>query len=316
MRVISALFFITLFPVAIFIFALLYGGITSNVIKENLSNAQVYDLLSNKIIEQIDNPENGTPTDAISIAIKSIVRDKLNGSYLKIKTEKLIDDSAFWIIGKTSTPPALSFPEIKNEINSLNPQLLPAIQQTMAEMKTEQARQAKANNEEPPAQDNTLQTFIENDFSFPMEKNLIIFKNTYNILQIALPVILVILLLSVIAIFFFSKGANSKFKWFGIVFVITGLNGFIIVFLGGMVMNLISEIIKQQDNQIVKYISPILSNILKYFMDHYINYQTISNIVLLISGVLFIILAFVFRNTNNLLVKQTKTALKSRKLKD
>jgi hypothetical protein len=91
------------------------------LVKESLQKSQIYTLTSAQISEQLNSPSIDTE---IPLEIASVITKQFTPVYLQEKFEKLIDDTEEWVIGKSQTPPVLSFSELKTTLHEKNPQLL------------------------------------------------------------------------------------------------------------------------------------------------------------------------------------------------
>ncbi len=293
MRFLSAFFFILVLPVLVFLGTCLYGGINSVSIKNNLVTSNAYTLISDQIGQQLDSASQDN-TDGSIGAIIAAAKNRITPSYLQQKTEKAIDDSTLWIEGKTTTPPTLSFSEIKDDINAQNPEILPSLQKTMEDFKKQQEELQKEdpNNSSGKAVElNGMGTFIQNGFTIPLENGVKTIKTIRTQIFIAFVVFLVLSLLALLLIFLFSKSLKSKFKYIGVVFIIASVYGYTFTFGLGILSKIVELALKSQDQPAVVYISPILLNLLAVFVGKYKQIQTITSIGLIGLGILFVIIS-------------------------
>lgn len=307
MRFLSALFFFFTFPVVIFLAAILFGGITSSSIKQELAKSNVYDVLAEQVISNIT-PQDGAIPDDATYMVTSIIKNRMTGQYLRGKTEKAIDDTTLWINGSKGAP-VVSFSEIKNDINTQNPEFLPQIQQTIEEFKKQQGESGQ-DNVDTAAQANAFAAFIKNDFSMPVGHYLQSLKDMHFAILIALPLLTVLLVICILIIIFRSHSKKAKFVWLGVMFLMSALYGFIIMFGSEFIIRLLTQLLKSQTNPVVSFISPILDNLISLFITNYKKYQsTASGSLIAISFICFVG-AIIFRDKVIVTSKKIKTKQK------
>lgn len=323
MRFLSAFFFIFTIPVLVFLGACLFGGVSSVSIKNNLLTSNAYTLLSDQIGKQLDSASQDS-SDATVNAIITAAKNRITPSYLQQKTEKAIDDSTLWINGKTSTPPILSFSEIKDDINAQNPEILPSLIKTMDEFKKQQEELQKEdpdNSSGKTMELNGMGTFIQNGFTVPLEKGVGTIKTIHNQIFIGFIVFLILDSFALLIMFLFSHSLKSKLKYIGIVFVITSIYGYLLTFGLGTLFKIAEYIIKSQDQPAVVYVAPIILNLVATFINKYKQLQTFTSIGLFASGVCFMVINMLTKSSDGLTkptkpaVKPTKTPVKSSKKK-
>lgn len=293
MRVLAALFFIAFFPVIVFLATILYGGITPQIIKTSLSASGVYKLLPGMLAESMTSEES--EADGVG-QIFTIIQDKFAGSYLQDKSEKLIDDTDLWMRGKTDEVPVISFSEIKTEIMDSNPELLEMMKEGMTTMK----EQTEAEGGQSMQEDESMKgfnEFMENDFTIPVGKNLTPLKDGYKNLTIILPILIVLELIAGFVIIFFSHGISSKLKWGGVVLTISAIYGFIWVFSGNGLFSIVTVTIKEQENEIVRLITPIILTIASQFIETYKTYQMNISVGAIVVGAVAFASSFLVNKT-------------------
>ncbi|MGE5042334.1 MAG: hypothetical protein ACM3IJ_05540 [Candidatus Levyibacteriota bacterium] len=293
MRVLLGIFLILLVPVAVFIFSVLYGGLTTLEMKQELSKEHIYNPLSQQIVGSFSATPPAAEEETTSSFIYSVIKNRFTPEYLQAKIEKAIDDSANWIAGKTPFAPEVSFAEVKQDIDARSPRILPAIKQVMEEAKQQQDPTGAAT-----ILSNPLETFIDNNFTVPLGKYLQIVKNLYQILTIALPILLIIMSLFVTGIILLTHSIKKKFLWLAIFLAFAGLYGFSFVLAGNALALLLSGLMRIQDQGIIGYITPILTSLTGIFVNHYLKLQIITSTSLLVAScislILYLIIKFFF----------------------
>ncbi len=281
MKFVAAFFFIGVFPIIVFLVAVLHGGLTPNTLKKSLSESNVYTTLPNLLRQSAD--EGG---DDSTNQFMSVIQEKFGASYIKSKTEKLIDDTDLWVRGKTDASPVVSFSEIKDQLTSSNPELLNMMKQGMQDMKA----QAQESGEALPV-NNQAQEFFDNGMTVKIGDSLKFVKDGYRIATIALPILFILAALSLIVIIAMSPNSKSRFKWLGIVLIISAFYGFIWVFTGNLFFAIVKAFVASESNQAFKMIAPIFMKIVDAFYSHYKLYQMQSGMAFLIGGVVLFIVS-------------------------
>lgn len=284
MRVIVLLFFILTAPLVIFLTTILYTSDLNTVLKTELARNNVYGQISSQLT-------NLNSEDAESRVVNSFLQSALTPQYIQTKTETTIDSSFDWIRGKSATPPVLSFKDIKDKIFIENPQLLSTIEGLAKEMKNQPIQQDSsqegAPQDQPDAQAmksiDALTSLSKSDFTIKLDQYLAGVKNFYNILRILQPILVGLLFLYLVLLFVLSKTWSSRLKWVGATLILSGALGFGVILFDLYFLSALSSI-PIDSNPTAKIVSPIVIQIIKHFVDVYINYQTTANIVLLIIG--------------------------------
>jgi hypothetical protein len=289
MKVFALLFFAVFTPVVVFLSAVLFGGISNSVVKDSLAEAKVYQRVS----ELISNSEGD---DAESEAMMKIVEKRLTPEYLQDKIENTIDVSLDWITGKTSTPPTVSFKEIKEDITSKNPELLKTLEKLPEEMK-DQEGQSEEDAKQMQKNMESFQSLVKSDFSLKLDSNLQGFKNFYGGIKIVLPILILLLIGSLALIKLASPSWNSFFKWLGATFLISGLMGFGVIFLSSTILTNVTQWTSGLSIELANIVAPIVLEIIKNFLGVYKNYQTWVSMGLIILGALSFAKVMVTKNT-------------------
>ncbi len=203
MRILALLFFFFTTPLVIFLATIVYGGISTKVIKEEVAKSGLY---------------------------KKLEFPPLTPSYVKAKVEKAVDDSASWITGKSKVEPVISFKDLKDQFLAQNPEMIDAFSE-MENIPPQDENTDEFGYEEEADPQAFIKDLAKNDFTYPLKDVLSGLKFVNLIITILLPVLVILMILSVVLIIKKSKDAKSKFKWVGMTFLLSALGGFI-TFLG------------------------------------------------------------------------------------
>jgi hypothetical protein len=285
-KVLAVLFFVFITPLVVFLTTILYGGISPSIINKELANAEVYQKISELI--------NSAEVDEESKQFMEFFSNRLTPKYLQNKTEGAIEDSFNFVSGKSSIPPIVSFKELKDDIMATNPKLLASLEKIPEEIQKEQkqADGAELASDKSSAEISqsmeSLNNLIKSDFTIKLDQYLMGLKNSYSVMKIVHPVLIVLLMGSIILLKLFSPSLHSFLKWAGVAFIVSGLLGFGIIFLSSIGLNAATNFAAENSNAALSIIAPIIFGILKNFLGVYKNYQTGASIGLLVLGALSI----------------------------
>lgn len=282
MKFLTAFFIVLITPLVVFLTTILYGGISSNLVKNNLEKAQVYQKITGFIAEA---QEEGEPDEFTKIFGKYLTPD-----YLKSKTEEVIDNSFNFVSGKSSTPPVVSFVEIKEGIMKSNPELLSSLENLPKELENQQTQLQEGGISESNNQDlsngmNELRSLVKSDFKINLENYLRGFKSSYSVIKILHPILLVLLLGSVVLLRVLSGNWHSFFKWAAATFLITGILGFGAIYISNFGVSGAGNIISKNTNELVVVGGSIFIRIANNFLEAFTKFQTWTSIFLIIASI-------------------------------
>ncbi len=306
MKLLTLLFFTFTLPLVIFLTVLLYGPLTPVSIKSELNNASVYEKLSQTLADISSNDSENTE-------LAGIITSRFTSEYIKIKTEGVIDDTSNWITGKSTTPPMLSFKELKEDIVKENPQLLTQLTDMADEMKNESAAYADSseNTDETMNQQadmmnvsTSISQLVNSDFSFNLEKELNGIKNGYATTRIVHPILIVLLFGSILLLGVLSSSWPARLRWIGSTLISSSVVGFGILFVATHGILALTTALSDQSNEFVRLFSPIILHITTSFVSSYSLYEKSVSIVLLVIGIACIIGSTVIKPTSILPVKE------------
>lgn len=291
MKVVALLFFVFIAPVVVFLATILYGGLSTQVIKEELAKSDVYEKILNAAKEP---PSDENTYETQEDQIFSTLSAFITPNYLEKKVNGIIDDADSWISGKSATPPVLSFKDKINEIEITNPRLITQMIELSEEMKQVQPAEQETNTNNE--QSKMLEEFIKNDFSIPLKDHFQGLKQTYQSLTVIYPILLSLLLLSLVGLYFWNHTWSARLRWFGITFFISGVWGYaflaFVLFLVHSALRLFGGI---KDDMFDQIAYPIFDRLLTFFVNHYVTIQSPIGIALIIFGALCFIFSFVVK---------------------
>lgn len=317
MKVLAALFIILTTPFLVFFATIVYSGTSQTSLKQELSKSNLYEKLSTNLKDTFTASDTQSSNGADDAQFTSVIQKRLTKEYMQGKTEALIDDTTQWLQNKTATPPVISFKEIKEDILAQDPQLLEQMNQTIIEMKKEQSQTDTTATTDNFAGDSasgnerdTMQTLMNSNFTVPVGEHIVPLKQSYQVLQIALPILAVLIVLCLIALFTLNNNVRSKLYWIAGTFTITALYGFLVIFLYGSIYSLLEKLLLGYSDEWMTIISPIITTLLSVFGEQYKQNQSVTNFALLVGAAVCFILSYIFRPHPLNLTKKPQIAKK------
>jgi hypothetical protein len=143
----------------------------------------------------------------------------------------------------------------------------------------------------------SIADFVKNDFTFPLGQYLKGFKDVYAALKIAVPILALLLVFVLVMIGLTAYGLPAKFKWLGATFLTTAIFGYGVIFMKSYIISAFTALSMLDQASYLALITPILIAILRYFMDSYLTFQGIANIVMLIASAVCFVAAVITRKT-------------------
>lgn len=301
MKGVLLILFTLLSPIAIFLTMIVFMPPINTTIKQQLVKVNAYE----KISEQL---RTLSTDDADSAAVNSILQRVLTPQYLQGKLEPTIDMSYSWIVGATSTPPVISFKDIKEDIVRQNPQLLSTIEQMSKEMK-DAPSDAKAMDGQPaeaadaasPDQQQTeemtksidqMAALAKSDFTFPLDKQLLGIKSFYTTVHIWQPLLAIALLGILICIGLLAHSWKSRLRWIGVTLLFGAAFGYGFVVITTNVTTFITGLLSKATDAMMVTVSPLILQVVTSFANTYTQYQTTVCIVSVVVGAMLVVTSF------------------------
>lgn len=308
MKIFLRLIFILLFsflsiPFLILLFTRV-NSITKEEIKTQLIRSEVYSKAVTELTKQVDNALTNENSDQISALIAPIIKKEITPEYLQLKTEKLIDDTNYWMVGKNNTPPVISFQDLKEKILAQNARTITTLQQLSKEyelQKEELKKEAVANGELPENQDLPSFDFnkiIDSDFSIPVGKNLNFLKTFYWYVTTGLPIIGIVLFILLAVIIFLSDSKSAKLRWLGLTFLSSAIwNTFPLLILFFSSKLLITFLVQNKD--IPSFLVSLSTGFLPLLVDKYTKFAGTAIVIFLLLFLVCLLASFFMKTPKN-----------------
>jgi hypothetical protein len=300
MKLLILLFITFTTPLVIFLGTVLYGGLSNDVLKEELSKAQVYSQLGDYLQKTAADP-------SANEGLTAIFTNRFTTPYIQTKIETAIDDSYFYITGKTTTPPVISFHELKSDIMTTNPELLTSLDEMTQEMEKMQAE-----NPDQSAGDELLmlKDLSKHDFSFPIGERLAGMRKSYTVIRVLLPLLILLLAGSLVLLWFMNTSMAARLRWIGASLLGAGIAGLIAMFMNTALIESLRQLLLENSNELVAIYSPLGMNLITNMVERYARFQGMASLSLLLSGVICIVGMFVMKDQK---VGAKKTAVVKKK---
>lgn len=313
MRILAALFFILATPLVVLYSTILFGGITSKGIKDSLAGANVYETLLENISAGMSSDESST--DPQGEIFTKILTEYGNPEYIRTKVEGAIDDSGRWIAGGKEIP-VVSFKDIKTSLLEDNPELFVELTNMSKEMK-DQAELAKEQGQEVDmnlSQNDSMEEFLNSDFTFPLDKHLKIIKDFRQGVMIVFPITVILMLGALLIVWFKTPTLRGRMTWLGLTFVIAGLHGFVLTMASGLIVTILIAMIGTGQSFPLSIIVPVGKQLTEFFIVQLKNYQIVTSIGLgVIGGILFLSHFAIGQKTAISASKNNKKIVKTKK---
>lgn len=286
---ISILFIITA-PLFILLTALLYTPNINGDLKIALVSAGVYRRISDNIAHL------GTDNTDWQPLYEYVIRT-FTPDYIQKKTETALDTTTDWISGKTDTPPVLSFADIKQDLMTHNPMLLTNIETVLQQDSIQITNEHTTDNQLAKQQALSLQilsqlkSFLRSDFTIRLEKPLAGLRQSYRLVHILQPILLLLLCLYLFLFYYLNITWTARFVWVGMTLLVTGVTGLLIVYGANILINGIVTLILDNAGQTLLIISPFITMAVKLYITKYSYIQSFANISCIISATIFIVAA-------------------------
>lgn len=293
MKLFALIYLVLATPVAVFLYTIFYGGINNTVLKNELARSKTYSAIAD--FAATIKPED---SDTSEDEILSVIKEHVTQSYVKEKTEELIDVSYNWVTGTTNTPPVISFKDIKDEIMAKNPELLSSLEDISKEAQAAGPSSDLSGDEQAQMKQATqgISDLVKSDFTFSLEKQLSAVKSAYATLRILFFATLILLAVSILIIVLRANDLKSKMRWLAAAFAVAGVWGFIIIALNVGITNVLTQLTTSTSNEAANIALPIVVAVVGKFVSTFTTNQGILSIALILFGAVFLAIPELTKN--------------------
>jgi hypothetical protein len=296
MKVFIILLFVFTFPIDVFLGTLLYGGISAPLLKQSLLTSNVYEKMGNSLSQlHIDETDQNTQE------FNTVIKMRFTPDYIRKKSEEAIDSSANWITNTTTTPPTISFKEVKQDIVTQYPNLLPSLEQMKNEVKTSQTPTPDDPQSQQQIEDMTksfdkLSDMAKSDFTIKLDTYVAGVKQFYTVIKIATPILVILLCIYVLLLGMLAHTWPSRLTWIGSAFFVGGMWGFMVLLFLNFLVAGITTFIYAQTTEAIALFAPIPVELIQHIAKTYTNYQGISSITFFVIAACCFVAATVIKN--------------------
>jgi hypothetical protein len=306
-------FFSFLLPLFVFLTQVLYGGIEPDILKVSLNESTIYTRVSSLIINPPVDPEAPPSPDAIN----TLLANRFTPEYVKVKTEKLIDDSYLWLT-KDGPSPVLSFSELKDDLLALDPTLQMQFQEIQAldnetnDISGENSLNDLAIDHTTQQELDSLTTLTQNNFTVPVGEYFGVLKSIYSASKIIQPILGILLLTIVFVLVKITDTTKTRLRWTGAMCLTAAIVGFGMVFFNAIAISNLVYVSENSSENLISTFSPIILEIMNAVFAHFSVVQNYINIGLAVVG-LILICSVNLQQSYNIEPGNTKSKLLRRK---
>ena len=251
LRIIFVFLFVNLSPLFILLLSANRRGYSPGSITQQLTEGNVFSELDRETDTFIDQMINKDESDGPLKIVGPMLKTEITAELFKAKVEALIDDTAFWLTGRTTNAPVISLQEVKERILQKNPALVQELLKLSRELKKQEVQDTNA----PPLPD--FAKLIESDFSYPVGKYMGWLKIWYTLATkgvVALAVVLVLLLTGIVIL---SPTKTSRLRFLGVTFLGTALWNLPPVLIAGSASFLVTKILITKASGVPSFLLPL-----------------------------------------------------------
>jgi len=291
MKILLLLFFTLCLPIFIFCTTILYTSDLTPLLQSDLVKNHMYSQLS----DQLGKLDTG---DTNSGVVSQFIQNKFTSQYLQGKVEKAMNDSDDWVRGKTTTPPVISFKDVKDELNAQYPQLLPGIQQAAEKLKQAEAQNPQLAQQNPQASQNLemIANLTKSDFTIPLNKYLIGLKDFYATVRILQPILAILLILCLILLGYINKTWPDRLKWIGFTLLFGSIWGFILAFGNVALVTFLASFAVKISNHTLQMATPIVLQLINHYVNAFAANQKSASVVILCISVACFVASVLLKN--------------------
>lgn len=276
MKVLLLLFFTFTAPLALFLATVMYSVNSTVELKKSLAESGVYAQIHSYLVKK------DAEAEAADELFATLVSSRFTAGYIQVKTEGVLDDANNWVIGKSKTPPSVSFKELRDDMVSNHPELLQYLENLPKYAKADQEGIDPEQKARIIKEAENMSSFVKNDFTIPLGNYLQGMKDAYRIFQIALPIWVILLIASLFSVYKLAGDQAAKWKWLGATFMTSALWGFGIIFFNRTIATSIEQLNHMETSSYMALLAPILMAVMRHYVENYTSYQGVMSVVLLL----------------------------------
>lgn len=279
-------------------------GVSIEKIKADLAGANIYTQAVTELNAQIDNTLTNDNSDQASVLIAQMIKKEITPDYLQGKTEKFIDDTNEWMIGKNPNPTVISFQDLKEKMTAQNAEIITTLETFNKEyekQKKEIKKEVEINEEIPRNQEIpsfNLNKIIKSDFTISLDNKLDFLKTFYWYIVTLFPVIGTILIILLIIIIFLNDNNSAKLKWLGLTLLSSAIWN-ILLMLTLLLFSKSMTAFLLKNNDIPSFLVSVFNSLIPPLVDKYIKFLETAIGIFIFIFIICLIASFIFKKNKD-----------------
>jgi hypothetical protein len=206
-----ALLFIVTIPVFSLCLALKLNHFSAEMLKQLLIDRKVYLTIYTEMVKTIETSKKESNGDDPLVLIGPFLKKEVTAEYIQQKTEQTIDDSQAWVTGKTTSPPVISFSDLKEKLVTKNAKLIAQLKELEAEYKKEKPKMDAESEEKMP--EINFSDWLEKEPVIPLVKYIGWLKPVYQLVQYGTIIFGLLLFVYLVGMMGLSASISAGLKW-------------------------------------------------------------------------------------------------------
>lgn len=288
-----------------------HSGISAQSVKGTLVQANVYNRLYAEGIASFEKTAKNDSDEQSLAFLVPYIKEEIPVSYLQKKTETLVDDMADWLTNKSTTPPVLSFSDIKQSLVTKHADVIRQLRDMQVEIRKQQQeaiQQAKASGETIDVQqmpDFDIDSFLRNDLTIPVGTYLQNVKSMYQVIMNGFIAVSVLLAVTIGIIFAIQHTMSARFFWGGIVFLFSAIWNSCIFLFVGVLPGIIHQSLLTKPFYLGDVVIPLVQTLVETTIQRYSTYQLYGSGLFMAASVIFFLLSGIAGRHTSIPVVQT-----------
>ena len=272
------LLFVLTTPLCAIFLSIALSGYSPSYIKTQLAKNDIYTTAVKQLHAVIDDATDKGDSEDPVVLVGPFVKKEITPVYIKGKVETFIDEMGDWTSGKRTTPPTISFGDLKEKLMKQNKSLIQDIEQAVAQyndQKKQMDEEAKTNEqlgseEAAPLPDIDIATVLKSDFQVPAGTYLGWIKTMAILSYFGTMITSISLVVLLFGILLLGENDPSRLRWVGMTLLMSfiwnvpmyGLWSFASV----MMMKMLSENVLHVPVVYVPLVTSLLNPILQSYL--------------------------------------------------
>lgn len=277
-KIFLVLLFVLTTPLCAVFLSMALSGYSPEYIKTQLAKNNTYVAAVNQLHIAIDDAADKGDREDPLVLVGPFVKKEITSQYIKGKVETFIDDMGDWTSGKRTTPPTISFSDLKEKLIKQNKSLITSIEQAAAQytdQKKQMDEEAKVSGQSgsedaAPLPDIDIATVLKSDFQVPAGAYLGWIKTIAILSYFGTMITAVSLVVLLFGILLLGESDASRLRWVGMTLFLSFLWNApmygLWTFASVMMMKLLSENILHIPPSFIPLMTSLFSPMLQSYL--------------------------------------------------